>query len=461
MSEPVTSDISVTRVGTSVRNKKSIYTATKVTKTQSNPPTYKTEIVRYSDAKGNNPVTIGTRNSDTGKIEFNDNASATEKQYTSRLGNTSTGQIDSISSSVASTASDKAALNKTAGKSNQALGSGVSTQPQGGQRPVGGQGGRKSRYSSGVNNKPAGSGDSTASAESISASTTDKKGTRNKFPHLVFPIGITNVDRDVIKFDMIKYIPTGFGMDGEDKKLGGKSGRKTGGKSIGSVILPIPGGISDTNAVDWGSGTMNPIQAAAANFALTSLQEGFARGGEVAKDLAGAAAKAGPDVKKGIAAAIAGSATQIGKQALQRGEGMVLNPNMELLFNGPQLRNFGFSFKLSPRNAREAQAAVMIIKFFKQGMSPIRTEANFFLKAPHTFKLKYLKGRDRGEQKFLNQFKECALTNATVQYTPDGNYNTFTDGVMASYSLQLTFNELTPIYNDDYGNEAFDASIGF
>ena len=86
MSEPVTSNISVTRVGTSVRNKKSIYTATKVTKTQSNPPKYKTEIVRYSDAKGNNPVTIGTRDSSTGKISFNDKASATEKRYTRSRG---------------------------------------------------------------------------------------------------------------------------------------------------------------------------------------------------------------------------------------------------------------------------------------------------------------------------------------------------------------------------------------
>ena len=125
MADPVTSNISVTQVGTSVRNRKPIYTATKVTKTQTNPPQYKTEIIRYSDAKGNNPVTIGERSSENGKIVFNDNASATEKRYTARLGDTSPGQIDSISSSITSTASDKAALNKTAGKSNQALGSGV------------------------------------------------------------------------------------------------------------------------------------------------------------------------------------------------------------------------------------------------------------------------------------------------------------------------------------------------
>ena len=94
-------------------------------------------------------------------------------------------------------------------------------------------------------------------------------------------------------------------------------------------------------------------------------------------------------------------------------------------------------------------------------MSPIRTQENFFLKAPHTFMLKYLRGRSNSEQPYLNKFKECALQNATVPYTPDGNYNTFADGVMVSYSLQLTFAELTPIFNDDYGNGSFDASIGY
>jgi hypothetical protein len=429
MSEPVTSNISVTRVGTSVRNKKSIYTATKVTKTQSNPPKYKTEIVRYSDAKGNNPVTIGTRDSSTGKISFNDNASATEKRYTASLGKTSTGQIKSVESGVTQNASDKAALNKSAGKGNEALGSGDDE-----------------------------------STPSLSEKVQEEPGTRNAgFPHLTFPEGLRSVDRDVLKMDMVQYIPSGFGGKGSGegglRSMSQRSGLDK--KLIGSVTLPVPGGISDTNAVDWGSGTMTPIQAAAANIALDTLQKGFAAGAEAAVDLSKQAKGAGPDVKKGIASVIAGSATQIGKQALQRGEGMVMNPNMEVLFNGPQLRTFGFTFKLSPRSRKEALTAVRIIKFFKQGMSPIRTQENFFLKAPHTFMLKYLRGRSNSEQPYLNKFKECALQNATVQYTPDGNYNTFADGVMVSYSLQLTFAELTPIFNDDYGNGSFDASIGY
>ena len=462
MSEPVTSDISVTRVGTSVSKKKSIYTATKVTKTQSDPPKYKTEIVRYSDAKKSNPVVIGERDSKTGKISFNDSASSTEQRYSTLLGKTSSGQIKSIAGSVTSNAADKAALNASAGQSNQALGSGVSTQQQGGIRPVGGQGGNKKRYSSGVNAGDNGGADNKATEKPQIPPGEPKTGTRNAgFPHLVFPEGLSSVDRDVLKIDMLQYIASGFGTG--QGGLGSGKGRDDlwTKKMIGSVTLPVPGGISDTNAVDWGSGTMNPIQAAAANIALTTLKDGLAKGADVAVDTLGKVKDAGPDVKKGIASLIAGSATQIGKQALQRGEGMVLNPNMEVLFNGPQLRTFGFSFKLSPRSQKEAQTVVKIIKFFKQGMSPIRTKSNFYLKAPHTFRLKYLDRAGGDQQKYLNKFKECALQNATVQYTPDGNYNTFVDGVMTSYSLQLTFAELTPVFNDDYGNGSFDASIGY
>ena len=170
-----------------------------------------------------------------------------------------------------------------------------------------------------------------------------------------------------------------------------------------------------------------------------------------------------PGTETALKSTIAGAATGLDAQVMQRGAGAVMNPNMELLFNGPQLRNFGFTFKLSPRNADEAKTIIKIMRFFKQGMAPIRTEEKFFLKAPHTFELKYQGRGAKGDQPYLNKFKECALTNCGVQYTPDGNYNTFNDGVMTSYSMQLTFNELTPIYNDDYsgldGDE--DTMIGY
>jgi hypothetical protein len=47
-----------------------------------------------------------------------------------------------------------------------------------------------------------------------------------------------------------------------------------------------------------------------------------------------------------------------------------------------------------------------------------------------------------------------------VNYTPDGQYATYTDGKLVSYALTLGFKELEPVFNDDYENDN-DASIGF
>ena len=41
------------------------------------------------------------------------------------------------------------------------------------------------------------------------------------------------------------------------------------------------------------------------------------------------------------------------QQLLQREQGEIFNPYMELLFNGPTLRAFKFSFKMMPRNNQE------------------------------------------------------------------------------------------------------------
>ena len=58
--------------------------------------------------------------------------------------------------------------------------------------------------------------------------------------------------------------------------------------------------------------------------------------------------------KQAILASLAGEAVGV-QGLLSRATGTVLNPNLELLFQGPQLRPFTFQFRLSPRKATEAQ----------------------------------------------------------------------------------------------------------
>jgi hypothetical protein len=299
----------------------------------------------------------------------------------------------------------------------------------------------------------------------ISKAVGQDEGTRNKFPGaagekpLVYPITLKNELQDVIKFSMIQYRPKTF-----SQTTLGFSERKTAGTTdiIGTVILPIPNGISDANAVTWGGADMNAAQAAGVRVATAGMTGGAAAAVGEIEGLIKTAAGASAELQAAAVGAFAEAATNT-QGILARTAGIIINPNLELLFSAPTLRPFNFTFKLASRSETESKIIRSIIRFFKQGMSPIRTKSTLFLKAPHTFQLKYLhKGADHN---FLNKFKECALTNFSVNYTPEGQYATFNDGAMVSYQITMQFSELEPVFNDDYedgiGDKATDTEIGF
>ena len=235
-------------------------------------------------------------------------------------------------------------------------------------------------------------------------------------------------------------------------------------KIKGSVTLPIVTGIEDTNRVDWQGATLNPIQALGASGALGVFQ-GVAEGQgitDVFGNAAGAvrdasqkmAGGAGSDIRNAINVYLAQRA--VGAQGLlSRATGAVLNPNLEMLFGGPSLRNFAFTFTLSPRDAEEADQVRKILRFFKQGMSVKTTASNVFLKAPNVFDIQYQTFNTEGQQivhPSINIIKTCALLSCNVQYTPNNTYMTYEDPfrTMTAYQLTLSFGELDPIYDNDY-----------
>ena len=285
----------------------------------------------------------------------------------------------------------------------------------------------------------------------------DRAGTRNKFGNHVFPTSI-DPGQDVLKFNMMKYVPKKF----DQKTFGFEDRAKdTRGRSIGSVILPIPAGIGDANAVSWGGNSMSAVQAALAQAALSAITKDPGAGVDSLINSAQKVAGNSGEVGTALANTLAGMASGT-QNLITRTTGAILNPNLDLLFQAPTLRPFNFNFSLSPRDPKEAEVVMKIIRFFKQGMSPIRSKSNLFLKSPHTFKLQYLlrEGRRSREHPFINKFKECALQSFGVQYTPTGNYSTFSDGVMSQYNISMTFTELEPVFNDDYGDQDL-AEIGF
>ena len=289
------------------------------------------------------------------------------------------------------------------------------------------------------------------------------RGTRSNFKSTTgafqYPRDIKN-DQDIIKFNMLEYSPRkldgiGFGTRRDIKAE----------NILGSVILPVSSRINDTNSCDWGESKMNAAQIALAGAALGGIEGNI---GEPLREIADDIQKNTDALKKVVGFAFAEAAVGTGGQLLTRQTGAIINPNIELLFNSPQLREFSFDFTLAPRDKIEAEVVIKIIRFFKQGMAPIRDTSRLFLKSPHTFQVEFLKrvGGNSQSNPFIGKKKECALTNVSVDYTPNGTYSTYEDGVMTAYKMSLTFKELEAVYNDDYEegrsiNSGLPAEIGF
>jgi hypothetical protein len=221
------------------------------------------------------------------------------------------------------------------------------------------------------------------------------------------------------------------------------------------IALPMQPGISDSNSVDWGSDTLNPIQLAlgrVAYGAMGPLSELNLQGaGEnVLNALKGATAGLLGDITEtDIKAYFAGQA--VGANIFTRATGKVINPNLELLFRGPLLRTFNYNYTFTPRDSDEARVIRSIIKHFKKNMAVQRSNSGLFLETPNIFKLTYVYAGGN-QHPFLNKIKKCALTNFNVEYTPDGSYMTYKDGSMTSYGVTMQFSELTPIYSNNYDN---------
>ena len=275
---------------------------------------------------------------------------------------------------------------------------------------------------------------------------------------LYYPINRDRKDYDYLQVGAYQYAPNKFGkggsgitaeIDSESRNLKPKSG------GAQKVFLPMqPSGLQEGNSVGWGQDSINAIEAAMANIAgstVAGAAEDFSQAAANAIGSTGDAMKKllgeGGITKDDVAAYFAGQAT--GKNVLTRTTGKVMNPNLELLFSGPSLRSFNYTFRFTPREQKESLMVRRIIKFFKKSMAPILSkEGGLFLESPHVFKLKYIH-KNGGQHPFLNKIKPCALQNFSVQYAPDGSYMTYKDGSMTAYNISLTFGEINPIYDKD------------
>ena len=341
---------------------------------------------------------------------------------------------------------------------------------------------------------------SAAEIDEITSITTDNNKTKNKIPILFrYPYDI-DTNQDHLKIVQYEYqrpekrefnasSPNKFGTVVSDKN-------KPYGKYNGSVLLPMPK-VSDSNGAEWGKSDLNVFGIAAGGLTsdvLNDLKDQKVLGSNTLESLsskifgdealdgeqdAGFANRIRANIVKGqnnlgntAAAGLAIGAQELSKLAginlsadefLARATGEILNPNAELLFQGPVLRDFGFKFLMIARSPEEAAMIRDIIRFFKVGAAPRFLDGPALLGTPNVFQLEYRAGNKTLNT--VNRFNEMALRTITVDYAPDGFWSAYQDSHPVAIVMSLQFSELRPLYSKDHEStvdgESLVGSVGY
>ena len=134
------------------------------------------------------------------------------------------------------------------------------------------------------------------------------------------------------------------------------------------------------------------------------------------------------------------------REAFEAKEGAIISDRLELAFKGINKRNFQYTFKMIPKNEKEADEIRKIVFAFKANMLPEFVGGNRAgrrLVVPNTFDISYM--YVGAENDYLHKISTCVLENMSVSYGGD-RYKTFegrADGAPpVETTMTLAFKEM-------------------
>ncbi len=335
-------------------------------------------------------------------------------------------------------------------------------------------------------------GEEITSIATENASVKTDRATTFRYPYDI------DINQDHLKIARYEYARTEINSSKPTSSVGSviSDKNKPFGKYKGGVILPMPK-VSDSNGAEWGKSDLNVFGIGALGiggsiikdfnedkFPGANLFGEFAdrigategvldneaeEGNRLRQIISGKLNQTEQGIKNTALAGLGIGAQQLSKLAgidvsadevLARTTGKILNPNAELLFQGPVLRDFGFKFLMIARGQKEAEEIRKIIRFFKLGAAPRYLGGPALLGTPDIFQLKYMAGKSK-ELETVNKFNEMALRTITVDYAPDGFWSAYQDSHPVAVVMSLQFSELRPLYSTDHDKKTSESSVGY
>ena len=248
------------------------------------------------------------------------------------------------------------------------------------------------------------------------------------------------------------------------------------------ILLYMPEGVAASYKANWDGKAFGNVAAGVLRGAGAFANSNYKQALEALTKSAETAVKNAPAQlgAKGISALTkALTKDSIGVQDIFSSiGGAILNPNVELIFGGHDLRTLQLTFKMVPYNKTEAQVVDRIVRTFKEAMLPRLNHNNSgqfwgalaggatikngknssneygsgFIGVPDLVQINFMQGSK--ENTNVTKYKVCSITDFDVNYSPDGVYAVGPDGFPVATEIRINLMETKLVYAED-------AKVGF
>lgn len=226
-----------------------------------------------------------------------------------------------------------------------------------------------------------------------------------------------------------------------------------------TVTLPLPIELNDSQRSEYSTADMKTVGSILTEGGSTGAVKQAAMFG--LNTIADKALGLLPDTAKSLAGDAGFSAENL-VNAVEQSMGMAPNPQPSVLFKGPSLREFNFTWTFNPRDVDESQRIRETIERLKASALARKHAGNStgILRYPQVCMLNFYPWDNSSKknsiygwgQKSLIRIKRCFISNITSNYSPNGVPSFFADTVGAPVFIQLsiTLKEIEFFTSEDW-----------
>lgn len=152
----------------------------------------------------------------------------------------------------------------------------------------------------------------------------------------------------------------------------------------------------------------------------------------------------GGKLGEAISSAVKSSTAQIALKKF----GYAINPQVQLLFQSIDFREYSMSFTFTPNSREEAANIQKIIKTFRAWSLPqvVADTKGMFYRPPAVFDVSFYS--NGSENRKINRIKQSVIKNVDVNYAPNG-WSAHNDGAPVQTTMTLQLQETVLIDRDE------------